>query len=459
VNGMTPTVLAASSGGRSDLSAAALAAATPDTRDRYLDLLRVGSIATVVLGHWLMLTVGVSGGHIKAGNVLALLPGAQLLTWVFQVMPIFFLVGGAAHAAALNSRPRRYPEFIASRLRRLLAPTAVFLAFWTTIATVTELAGAQTSGGVARLATHTVVQPLWFLGVYLGVVGFAPAMHAAHRRWGVAVPLALVAAAAVVDAIRLLGGVEQVGALNVALVWLAAHQLGYLYADGRLTRRAGLALAGGGLAGTLLLTVVLRWYPISMVGLPGAPVSNMNPPTLALVAHGCWLAGLVVLARRPVTRWLRRPRVWTGVVAANGVVMTVFLWHLTALFALAACWVAAAGTLPLPTPGGVAWWVTRPVWVALLALVLLPLVAAVRRFERPVVRPAARHRVRPNCLDALGAAIGVGLATVGLLIVSLTGLNGLFAGHTATLVVVPVTALAGLAGLGIGWGLVRAAQR
>ena len=442
-------------------SAAELAAATPDHRDRYLDLLRVGSIATVVLGHWLMLTITVSGGRVRAGNALAAVPAAQLLTWVFQVMPIFFLVGGAAHAAALRSlrqRGGRYPEFVAARLRRLLAPTAVFLTAWTAVAVVTEGAGVQTSGGLVALMTRTVVQPLWFLGVYLGIVGLAPAMYAAHRRWGAAVPVALVLAAGALDAVRLIGGVEAVGALNVALVWLAAHQLGYLYAEkGLLTRRVGAIMAGTGIAATGLLTVVLGWYPISMVGLPGAPVSNMNPPTLALVAHGAWLTGLVVLARGPVTRWLRRPRVWTAVVAANGVVMTVFLWHLTALFVLAEAWVLVDG--PLPAAGTAGWWLLRPFWLGLLIVVLVPLVAAVRRFERPAVRRAPRHRPRPTALDAVGAGVGVGLATAGLLIVSVTGLNGLLAERTATLVGIPVTATTGLAALAIGWGLVRAAQR
>ncbi|MFI5957018.1 acyltransferase [Cryptosporangium sp. NPDC051539] len=450
------------------LSPSVLAARTPASRDRYLDLLRVGSIGVVVLGHWLMLTLSVENGRLRAGNVLADLPAAQLLTWVFQVMPLFFLVGGAAHAAALTSSRRRggtYPEFVAARLRRLLAPTAVFLGVWASLAAVTELAGLQSgdsaSAELFRAATRTVVQPLWFLGVYLGVVGLAPLMWAAHRRWGVWVPVALVAAAGAVDAVRLLGGVPSVGAVNVALVWLAAHQVGFLYADGRLTRRAGWWLAGGGLVSVVLLTWVSGWYPVSMVGLPGAPVSNMNPPTLALVAHGAWLTGLVVLGRGPVTRWLGRRRVWTAVVAANGVVMTVFLWHLTALFVVAG--VVVAG-LPVPAPGGAVWWATRPVWVAVLAAVLVPLVLAARRFERPAVRPeapaaAGRPRRRGGPLDGVASGAGVAAATVGLLIVAVTGLNGLLAERVAHLVVVPVTAWIGLVALGLGWALVRAAVR
>jgi len=360
---------------------------------------------------------------------------------------------------------RSYAAFVAARLRRLLAPTAVFLAVWASVAAATELAGWQSSE-VLRLATRTIVQPLWFLGVYLGVVGLAPLMYAAHRRWGVRVPVALVVAAGVVDAIRLLGDVEAVGALNVALVWLAAHQLGFLYADGVLTRRVGVGLVLGGLVSTVTLTVVLGWYPVSMVGLPGAGVSNMNPPTLALVAHGAWLTGLVVLARRPVTRWLARPSVWTSVVAANGVVMTVFLWHLTALFALAA---AVSVGLPTPAPGGALWWVTRPVWLAVLAALLLPLVLVFRRFERPgrapsspgaaVATSGAGVASRSRSLDGVGAATGVVLATFGMLVVAVTGLNGMLAERTAHLVVVPVTAWIGLVALGLGWALVRAAGR
>ncbi|GAA0218806.1 acyltransferase [Cryptosporangium japonicum] len=444
----------------SSLSAAELAAATPATRDRYVDALRVVSIGVVVLGHWLMLTLTVDDGKLRAGNVLASVPAAQWLTWIFQVMPLFFLVGGAAHAAALTSRRRTYAAFVAGRLRRLLAPTAVFLGVWATVAAATELAGLQ-SHEVLRLATRTIVQPLWFLGVYLGVVGLAPLLHAAHRRWGVWVPVVLVAASGIVDGVRLLGGVEAIGALNVALVWLAAHQLGFLYADGVLTRRVGAGLVAGGLGGVVLLTVVLGWYPVSMVGLPGAPVSNMNPPTLALVAHGAWLTGLVVLARGPVTRWLARPSVWTGVVAANGVVMTVFLWHLTALFALAA---AVSVGLPTPAAGGALWWATRPLWLAVLVALLLPLVLVFRRFERPAAaRPGGRSGARPGgrsgALDGVGAAVGVALATFGMLVVAVTGLNGLLAERTAHLVVVPVTAWAGLVALGLGWALVRAAGR
>ena len=85
-----------------------LAAATPATRNRVVDLLRAAAIVVVVLGHWLMAAVVVRGGELVPGHLLGLATWTHPLTWVFQVMPVFFLVGGYANAllVALGPRPR-----------------------------------------------------------------------------------------------------------------------------------------------------------------------------------------------------------------------------------------------------------------------------------------------------------------------------------------------------------------
>ena len=75
----------------------ALVAATPDTRERYVDFLRGVSILAVIVGHWMVSTIYWQGGILYLGNAVGLAPGLWLLTWVFQVMPIFFFVGGFAN--------------------------------------------------------------------------------------------------------------------------------------------------------------------------------------------------------------------------------------------------------------------------------------------------------------------------------------------------------------------------
>jgi hypothetical protein len=291
------------------------------------------------------------------------------------------------------------------------------------------------------------------------MVALAPAMLRLHRRCGRsawAVPATLAAGAGLVDALRFGAGVPDVAYLNVALVWLAVHQVGFLSADGRLTRPIAAGFVGAGLAATVALTAYGP-YPVSMVGLPGDRVSNMSPPTFALVTHSVWLIGLVALLRAPVSRWLRRPRVWRAVVAANGLAMTTFLWHLTALF------VATTATLTLrlgqPAVGSLAWWLLRPLWITLLVLCTGGLVLAFRRADRPRParvpddrgRPAARRRTA-------GAVIGMVLCAVGVLGFSAVGFGGILAGRTATLVVLPVTPLLSAALLAAGAVLLRATR-
>lgn len=408
-------------------AAAELAARTPADRDRYIDFLRVLSLAVVVFGHWLMaVPLAAPDGSVRAGNALAMLPSLQPLTWLLQVMPVFFFVGGFSHAMVLRRGPR-YGEFLRTRTARLLAPTAVFVLVWLLVALLIETVGGE--AGMFEFAARTVAQPLWFVGVYLAMVAFAPPMWRLHRACGAAVPVALGAGVVVVDLLRFAGGLSAVAPLNLLLVWLAVHQLGFCHADGWPGRRVSAALAGGGLVAMLTL---IAWgpYPVSMVGMPGAPVSNMAPPTLALFAHALWLVGLTVLVREPVVRLLARRRVWIAVIVANGVAMTAFLWHLTALFLLSA--VHLGPGLPLPAVGEPAWWLSRPLWLALLAVVTAGLVAVFRGAER-TRRPAPRSH------GPLRDVAGITLCVLGVLGFSAVGFGQMFTLRSAAMTPLPIS--------------------
>ncbi|MGW0121001.1 acyltransferase family protein [Streptomyces sp. NPDC003327] len=424
------------------LSVRELAAATPATRDRYVDLLRVASLAVVVLGHWLMAAVGADG---QVGNLLAVVPALQPATWALQVMPVFFFVGGFSHALAHRSRPA-YAVFLRARLRRLLRPTMVFVAVWGAVALVVQLAGAD--GGLAGVALRLVTQPLWFIGIYLAMVAFTPPLLRLHERYGWGAFAGLVGAAVLVDVLRFAADVPFVAFLNFAFVWLAVHQLGFLRADGMIRRPA--LLAGAGLLGAAAL-VALGPYPLSMVGMPGEKVSNMAPPTLALLCHGLWLVGAVELLKGPGGRLVARAGVWRAVVAANGIAMTAFLWHLTAMLAVYGAMLGLGRALPAPASG--AWWAQLPLRVAAAAALTALLVAVFRRFEAP---GAIRREGGSGPL----AALGIALALFGVLGLSMTGFGGLLEGHAATLVAVPVTAPVAVGLALAGWLLVdRPADR
>ncbi|WP_406860590.1 acyltransferase [Streptomyces sp. HUAS MG47] len=424
------------------ISARELAANTPATRDRYVDLLRVVSLGVVVFGHWLMAAVTADG---TVGNLLAVVPELQLVTWVFQIMPVFFYVGGFSHALAHRSRPA-YAAFLRARLQRLLRPTMVFIGVWGALALVVQLLGADR--GLTGVALRLVAQPLWFIGIYLAMVAFTPPLLKLHERYGWGAFGALVAAAAAVDALRFAADVPYVEFLNFAFVWLAVHQLGFLRADGMI--RLPSALAAVGLTGAGLL-VALGPYPLSMVGMPGEKVSNMAPPTLALLFHGLWLVGAVELLRGPGTRFVARANVWHKVVAANGIAMTAFLWHLSAMLGVYGALLALGAELPAPATA--AWWAQAPVRIAAAALLTAGLVAAFRRFERPAPVAPGTGQGGPV------AALGITLALLGVLGLSMVGFGGLLEGRTALLIAVHVSAPAAVGTALTGWLLVERAGR
>ncbi|MER7404789.1 acyltransferase [Streptomyces sp. NPDC000070] len=388
-----------------------LAEQTPAHRDRHVDLLRAIAILTVVVGHWLLIHVTYDG-TLRGESVLALAPWTRPYTWLFQIMPVFFLVGGFANAASLTSHREQNGSttgWILHRTDRLVRPTTALLAVLVPAALLARALGVDP--GLIGTAVWLATVPLWFLTAYLAVIVLTPPMLALHHRYGVAVPIVLTVLVGLGDAARLGARIPYVGEGNYLFAWLAVHQLGFAWQDGRLPdrRSTALPLTLAGLLALVLLTVVGP-YPVSMVGVPGQEIQNTAPPTLALLALAAAQTGLALLLHAPARRWLRRPAPWTAVVTVNSAIMTLFLWHLTAAV-LGVLALHATGLMPQPPPGSPAWLALRIPWILVLAVILTVLVA--------VFGPIERRR---------GPHPGPGAPGLLLHLLTLTGVAGVLAG-------------------------------
>ncbi|MFZ0626535.1 MAG: acyltransferase [Acidimicrobiia bacterium] len=402
-----------------------LARRTPSTRNRYVDLLRAVSILVVVVGHWLMAAPQVVGHGLSFNQLLSTNTWTHYLTWVVQVMPIFFLVGGYANAASLRSarlRGEPYAAWLRARLRRLVLPVLPLLGVWAVGSYVLLRSGLDSS--LIRLASQAALVPLWFLATYLLVVALTPVTLRAWDRFGWASLAIGAALAGLMDLISLGFGIAVVGYLNYVFVWGTVHGLGYAWADSRIggvTRR--LALSAVGLV-TAVALVVVGPYPVAMVGLETQGVNNSQPPKVTLIALAVFQAGLLLALEGPVRKWLQRERVWAPVVMANGRIMTIYLWHMTAmLLVIGALWWAGGIGLGVEVDSGV-WWLTRPLWICGLAAITWPFISGFGRFEHP----RADHRPSPPVwrplLGVAGLCCGLGfLAASG--VVDDHGLNGL----------------------------------
>lgn len=381
-----------------------MAAATPPSRNRYVDLLRAVSILAVVVGHWLIAAPVVRDGAIDGVNLLAAEPWTQWLTWVFQVMPIFFVVGGFSNAASWRAGRRRgdtYGSWLGDRLRRLVLPAVPLVIAWSGFAVAARSLGVD--GDLLRLGSQVALIPLWFLAVYVLVVALTPLTLGLWDRWGVASFFSIAALALAVD---VAGSAPDslVGWLNFVFVWAAVHQIGYAWSDGRLGS-PGARLAMGGL-GLLVLALLVTFgpYPVSMVGVPGAEASNNSPPTVALIALGVAQAGLLLSLERPMVRLLQRSKVWAATILVNGTIMTTYLWHLTAMVVVLGGVVLVGGPGLGVEPATGSWWLLRPLWLVVFAGATLPFLRWFGRFERPEAAPPMR---------AARALVVAGLACLG----------------------------------------------
>ncbi|WKX19753.1 MULTISPECIES: acyltransferase [unclassified Streptomyces] len=353
-------------------------AATPKERDRAVDALRALAILGVVLGHWLVTALVADGTGLHAASPLQDMPWLAPVSWAFQTLAVFFLVGGHVATrgyASARARGETYGRWLTARLSRLFRPVAAVLALWTVTAALLLLTGAD------FVTVHTLVKlalsPMWFLLVFAALTAAAPLLTRLHPLWPLVVVLH-------VDLLRFgLGAPSWLGWVNLAAGWLVPYTLGAAWTRGELDRRrAGWLLLTGGTAATAAL-VAWAGYPASMVGVPGASVSNLNPPTLAAVTFGLAQCGLALLLRERLRRAMRRPVAWAAVALVNLSAMTIFLWHQTALMATTATGLLA-GRLPgLHTlPDGLDWVAARLVWLPVFALVLAGCWATFRSCEQ-----------------------------------------------------------------------------
>jgi hypothetical protein len=240
-----------------------------------------------------------------------------------------------------------------------------------------------------------VLDPLWFLGVFVVLTALTPLAVVLVRRlgaWATLIPATVVAAA---DLVRFgLDGPSWVGWVNVVAGWLVPYLLGIAWARGSFQGRKVpvLMLAGGAAATTAL--VLWAGFPASMVGVNGAKISNLNPPTLAVVTFGVAQVGLALLLRPLLARWMRRPVAWAVVATANLSAMTLFLWHQTAFLAVT-MGTLLIGRLPgLHTaPSSALWIAERLAWLPVFAAALAILWAVFHRAERP---PRTRRPASPD---------------------------------------------------------------
>ena len=194
---------------------------TASARELSADVYRVLAVTVVVIGHWLVSAVTFHDGQFGNDYPLDVMPWTRWLTLVFQVVPVFFLVGGYASAASWTrwreAGGRRWTEWVRNRLAAILGPTTAYVMLVLVAVAVLDWVGVGRSP--LRFGGWAVAMHLWFVPVYLALLTLTPVALAAHRRWGLLVPAVLALAVVVVDVAARVWHLPTISSANYLLCW------------------------------------------------------------------------------------------------------------------------------------------------------------------------------------------------------------------------------------------------
>jgi fucose 4-O-acetylase-like acetyltransferase len=347
-------------------------------RDLTLDLARVFCVLLVVVIHLLMVGVGTTeDGELVVSRPLEQRPWFDAATWVGQIMPLFFVVGGFASITAWRSLVRRggnAADYVKTRVLRLAQPALPLFLFYVAVI------GGATLLGVDPVLLDTVAlgagAPLWFIAAYALCQALVPLAVRCHARAPRGTVVVLVAGAILVDVARYATGITQIGYLNLFFVWLLVQQFGFWYADGWFARRRWwqlLLLAAACYAALVPLTLTGP-YDTDML-------TNLNPPTLPLVLLGLAQACLLRLLRPALARLMATHAARAVVFLIGTRLMTIYLWHLPLIIAFSGLALVIPGASPEPATE--AWWWSRPIVFLLVLGALFGLSFLVGRWEQP----------------------------------------------------------------------------
>ena len=385
----------------------------PEGRDLTLDLVRVACVVLVVFAHILFSGVGRNpDGSILIERTVEAQTWFDVASWIADIMPLFFVVGGFAAAAGWRSAQKRgqsESEFVRVRLARLARPALPLFVFFSVALGATRMLGIDPS--LVDTVAIGVGSPLWFLAAYMLAQALAPRMMALHARYGRRVLAVLLGCALAVDLVRFLlvrdvfgvhslapdrygVGEELFGIPNVLFVWLFCQQVGFFLFDGWFRRLRAWQLLALMAAGT---AVAVGLVPV--IGYSWNMLANQWPPTVPMALMAIVQAAGLTLLHRPLTALTRVRAVQAAMLLIGSRLMTVYLWHLPMVMVLIG--IELLLPVPLPHPGGPVWWWTRVPFLLLVLAAVWLLSLPLARFEKvPPLTP-----VRSGAATPLGVAL------------------------------------------------------
>lgn len=382
-------------------------------RDRVTDAVKAAALTLVILGHNLAWTTQSDGTTI---NTLDAAPQLWPLTWVLQVLPLFFLLAGAG---MVNYSAHPSTSATLKRLGRLTTPTLPLLVV-TLILSLTI--GTLVGGPVGQAAGILPIQLTWFIGIYLIVTAIAPLLRRMTHPLHFAGMLLAIAG---IDQLRIHVN-PMIGWVNLILVWALFTAIGMHLPKLRKLSRTVLAAGAISFAAAAAITIAVGPYSQALItteALPG--LSNLAPPSLVLAFAGLTQIAVLLLAWPYLEKLLTSDTLWVPIALFSHRAMGLYLYHMLLLSLIVGALLLANFA---PAPLGVAWWAAHLVVLTASVGILWAAAPALLRLADTISRTAGRL-VPASAVEALQrtpswiGALWTGLIGVQFMLMSESGIS------------------------------------
>tara|TARA_B100001778_G_scaffold197873_1_gene163261 strand:+ start:144 stop:1187 length:1044 start_codon:yes stop_codon:yes gene_type:complete len=166
------------------------------------------------------------------------------------------------------------------------------------------------------------------------MVLFAPLTIFLHKKYPYATVFALFTMTALVDNIELSLNFSYIKLFNYLFFWVAIHQLGYFYADGKvqLINKNVFRYLAVFAYGYLFYQISVSDRYLSLASYRLSSLNNEDPPTTLYLVASIGLISLVFTFKTLIEKMLSNQKVWLLISHIHANIYTIYLWHIFIFF-------------------------------------------------------------------------------------------------------------------------------
>jgi len=314
---------------------------TSISRERFIDFLKTFGLLLLVFNSFSFLNINYSGGEYLIINNSFSSSNSSIVTWFTVGLPIFIFSMGFTNLIAWYSNVGRDGSqwnYLVDRINSLLGPVLVLI-FAVSISLNILLRSnlipnylTTTEDGVISLVEFTL-WPLWLVSIYMVMVMFAPLTIYLHKKYPYPTLVLLVLVTIFIDILEVPINYSYIQVFNYLFFWLAIHQLGYFYADGKIQmfKKSIYFLFSVVLYGFLYYQVFFNEKVINFANYRLNSVSNEDPPSAYYLIASFAFLFLLISLQKYFVKLLNNRKVWLIFSHIHSNIYTIYLWHLISL--------------------------------------------------------------------------------------------------------------------------------